>query len=68
LKNPKLIRFNRRFEYYYVTNKEKPSAIAEKVPGVEYVSLMDLNGWRKDRPLKPGTLVKLRALEVQLDD
>lgn len=68
LKNPKLIRFNRRFEYYYVTNKEKPSAIAEKVPGIDYTALMNLNGWRKDRPLKPGTLVIIRELEVQLDD
>lgn len=62
LKDPTLIHADRRFEYYYVTRKEKPSAIADKIPGVSYVNLLLLNGWQKDKALKPGTLVKVRRV------
>lgn len=62
LKDPSLIHLDRRFEYYYVTRKEKPSMIADKIPGVNFASLMLLNGWHKDRMLKPGTLVKVRRI------
>lgn len=68
LKNPSLIHIGRKFEYYYVTRKEKPSAIANRIPGLKYTRLMQLNGWHKDRPLKPGTLVKVRRLGSETDD
>ncbi|MBX2872479.1 MAG: transglycosylase SLT domain-containing protein [Saprospiraceae bacterium] len=68
LRNPSLIHVGRRFEYYYVTRKEKPSAIANRIPGLNYSKLMLLNGWQKDRPLKPGTLVKVRRVGSESDD
>lgn len=64
LKAPHLIYFNRQYEYYYVTRKEKPSAIAQKTPDIDYLSLMRLNGWTRDRPLKPGTLVKIKRVDL----
>lgn len=68
LKNPSLIHIGRRFEYYYVTRKEKPSSIANRIPYLDYSKLMLLNGWHKDRPLKPGTLVKVRRVGSESDD
>ncbi|MEZ5040499.1 MAG: transglycosylase SLT domain-containing protein [Saprospiraceae bacterium] len=61
-KAPQLLNLYRQYEYYYVTQKGKPSAIAAQIEGVDYLSLMQLNGWTKDRPLKVGTLIKLRKV------
>ena len=62
LRDPSLIHNFRKYEYYYVSRKEKPSFIARKLPEVELETLMRLNGWSKDRPVKPGTLIRVKRV------
>lgn len=48
--------------YYVLSKKEKPSDVARKLLGVSYEDLKSLNRLKNNRPLKPGSILKVPNL------
>lgn len=54
--------YQREYVFYWTSQREKLSEIAQKLPGVRLEDLLELNNFKKDKSIRPDTKIKIKKL------
>lgn len=54
--------YQRDYLFYWTSQREKLSEIAQKLPGVQLEDLLELNNVKKDKSIRPDTKIKIKKL------